>query len=234
MAERIKGGYFRTYDPTSGNMVRHALWTTADQVEMEDGTLLCNLVSDLSDDLAGGASQITIPITESGVPTETTASPTQICQNIGALKSVNLNNGYEDGLKTPISSNCACFYIGHRHLGNPTSGGGCYTEQTTEVCNARINWYRREVDSPDGHPNQYRYRAWGTCLNGHGAYAERWSPTGVDPGEIRYQPCRQSKTVYLLPTGHPEEGQIMRTTYDFDGTLADNEKIVRIQYEEKE
>lgn len=103
--------------------------------------------------------------------------------------------------------------VGHHHTGNFMNGGGCYT--ATSQCGASINWYKSDVDSPDGHPNQYRYRAWGTCANGHGLYVEKWSPTGVDPGEIKYQPCRN--TVYNLPSGHPSEGSFVRNVDVYPG-----------------
>ena len=123
--------------------------------------------------------------------------------------------GYKDGQDgggTPKSRPIR-MVVGHHHTGSWFSGGGCFTD--TAQCRASINWYDGGVDSPPGHPNQYRYWARGTCANGHGLYVEKWSPTGVDPGEIKYQPCRN--TIYSLPADHPVEGSFVRNVDVFPG-----------------
>ena len=122
--------------------------------------------------------------------------------------------------------------VGHHHIGNSISGGGCYT--ATAQCGARINWTSSGVDTDAAHPNQYRYWANGTCANGHSISVSKWSPTGVDPGEIKYTYCRN--TVYTFPTGHPDEGAFVRNVDINPGEtpagklqLAANEKVTAVQ-----
>jgi len=124
--------------------------------------------------------------------------------------------GYKDGKNgggTPKSRPIR-MVVGHHHTGDFIHGTGCYTAPGGQ-CGAIINWTGGDVDSPDGHPNQYRYRAWGSCSNGHSVYVEKWSPTGVDPGEIKYTYCRT--TVYALPSDHPAEGSFVRNVDVYPG-----------------
>jgi len=123
-------------------------------------------------------------------------------------------DGYADGQNgggSPKSSPIR-MVVGHHHTGDYIHGGGCYTASGGQ-CGARINWTNGGVES--AWENTYHYWATGTCANGHSVRADKYSPTGVDPGEIRYQPCRTA--VYALPSGHPSEGSFVRNVDVFPG-----------------
>lgn len=126
--------------------------------------------------------------------------------------------------------------VGHHHTGSAASGGGCYTEVVKETCGASINWTGGGVES--AWENTYHYWATGTCARGHAVRADKYSPTGVDPGEIRYQPCRTTTTRYVTPAGHPGEGSFVRNVIIEPGEtpaeklkLAANEVVTDVQME---
>lgn len=100
--------------------------------------------------------------------------------------------------------------VGHHHTGTREEGGGCYSVQVKEACGASITWTSSGVDSIPGYENQYYYWARGTCANGHSCSAGKFSPTGVDPGEIKYTTCRETVIHYETPSGHPAEGSFIR------------------------
>jgi len=76
--------------------------------------------------------------------------------------------------------------VKHHHTGNPTSGGGCYTEQVSTQCGAQINWGDQYTIGSEG--SGYRYGRDGVCANGHHLHNTGWS-AGTAPN-LAYQPCR--------------------------------------------
>ena len=158
-----------------------------------------------------------------------------LCNILGQGYGVGYPDGYEAGKNgggSPMTRPIR-IVVGHHHIGNFMTGGGCYTAPVQ--CNATINWGdQMSKDSPPGHEGQVIYYRNGTCTNGHSIHVEREWPASQTAPDLAYQPC--DRTVYAFPAGHPTEGEFVRNADVYPGQtpsgvlhLAANEKVTGVQ-----
>lgn len=105
MDETIKKDYYRTWDEENEVWVRHALWTTADQVEMDDGTTVQRAVQTLRENFQDGCSMIYSALSSAdklvGVAAPAKSTPKDIGDNI----YVYANKCYDMGFMNNLINN---------------------------------------------------------------------------------------------------------------------------------